>query len=495
MKIYDIAIIGAGVIGASVARELSKYDLSTLLIEGENDVSMGSSKANSAIVHGGYAESHSKVKGRVCYQGRVQFDRLNKELNFGFRENGSLVIAFDEEDLPKLKELKENGELNGLKDLSILTHDEIVAMEPNINPEVKYALYCKGAGICSPYEYVIALTENAIENGVELKLNSKVIGIKEIQENDKRYFEIENEKGEKVYSYFIVNSAGLGGAEVAKLLGDTSFEIYPRSGEYMLLKRGYGELVKQVVFQMPSKLGKGILVTPTYHTNLLIGPDALNENAVDLNTHVERLSKIFKQALHSIPSLDINQFIRSFAGVRAVSSTDDFIIKVSDANPRFILATGIQSPGLTSSPAIAQEVVELLKNQGVKLNKKKDFNPNRKGIICDPNEKIWAQGKDIKKYVDLPKGDPERFVCRCEQVKESTIEDALNRNIEVTTVDGIKRRTRAGMGLCQGNFCRTRVFEYLKEKVGEKADINTDVEDKHISRVSKADLVKSIKEN
>ena len=490
MKIFDVAIIGAGVIGSSIARELSKYEVSTVLIEAENDVAMVSSKANSAIVHGGYAEAHEKVKGRMCYKGRREFARLDSELHFGYKENGSFVIAFEEENLPELKKLKANGELNGLRDLSILTRDEIIKMEPNINPEVKYALYCKGAGICSPYEYVIALVENAMDNGVELKLNSKVTEIID----KKEYFEIKTQ-GETILAKFIVDAAGLGGAEVANMIGDRSFEIYPRSGEYMLMQRGYGELVKQVVFQMPSKLGKGILVTPTFHNNLLIGPDALNENAVDLDTHVERLGKIFKLACHSIPSLDINKFIRSFSGVRAVSSTDDFIIKVSDANERFILATGIQSPGLTSSPAIAREVVSILGKQGVELKENKKFNPNRKPIIPDPAKKIWAQGKEIKEHVDLPKGDPERFVCRCEQVKEKTIKEALDRKIPFTTVDGIKRRTRAGMGMCQGGFCRTRVFEYLKEKVGERADIKTDIEKKELHRVTKPEIVNYIKAN
>ncbi len=492
MKVFDVAIIGAGVIGASIARELSKYQLSTILIEAENDVSMGSSKANSAIIHGGYAESHSKVKGRFCYKGRVQFSKLDKELNFGYKENGSFVIAFEEENLPKLEELKANGELNGLTDLSILTKDEIIKLEPNINPEVKYALYCKGAGICSPYEFVIALTENAIHNGVELKLNTEVTSIKEI---DSKYFEITSKDENKIYARYIVNAAGLHGAKVANMLGDKSFEIYPRSGEYMVFKRGYGELVKQVIFQMPSKLGKGILVTPTYHNNLLIGPDALNEPVVDLNTHVERLAKIFKLALNSIPSLDVNNFIRSFSGVRAVSSTDDFIIRASEVNPRFIFATGIQSPGLTSSPAIAQEVVCLLKENGLELKENKNFDPYRKPIIPDPSKKVWAEGIEIKKHVDLPKGDPDRFVCRCEQVSESTINEALNRNIPITSVDAIKRRTRAGMGLCQGTFCRSRVFEYLKDKVQDRADINTDIQDKHLSRVSKSELLNYMKNN
>ncbi|WP_410207341.1 NAD(P)/FAD-dependent oxidoreductase [Fusobacterium sp.] len=491
MKIFDVAIIGAGVIGSSIARELSKYEVSTVLIEAENDVSMVSSKANSAIIHGGYAEAHEKIKGRMCYKGRKEFGHLNSELHFGYRENGSFVIAFEEENLPDLEKLKANGEKNGLEDLSILTKDEIIKMEPNINPEVKYALYCKGAGICSPYEYVIALVENAIKNGVELKLNSRVTDILDTRE----YFEIITDKNEKIYAKFIVDAAGLEGAKVANMIGDSSFEIYPRSGEYMIFQRGYGEMVKQVVFQMPSKLGKGILVTPTFHNNLLIGPDALNENTVDLNTHVERLARIFNLACNSIPALDINRFIRSFSGVRAVSSTDDFIIKVSDANPRFILATGIQSPGLTSSPAIAKEVVSILGKQGVELKENKKFDPQRKPIIPDPDKKVWLEGKEIKEHVDLPKGNPERFVCRCEQVKEETINEALNRNIPFTTVDGVKRRTRAGMGLCQGGFCKTRVFEYLKEKVKDKADIDTDVERKNLKRVSKPEIIKYLKEN
>ncbi|MFR2404039.1 MAG: NAD(P)/FAD-dependent oxidoreductase [Eubacterium callanderi] len=312
---YDVVIIGAGIIGTSIARELSRYDLKIALLEKENDVSMGSTKANSAIVHGGYAEAHAKLKGRVCYQGRRQFEKLNEELNFGFAPIGSLVLAFEEEQKKGLEDLLENGRLNGLPDLEILDHDAIMEIEPNVNPEVKYALYCKGAGVCSPYEMAIALAENAVANGVELYLETPVKAI----EQTKTGFDVIAGDDQVFNTRYVVNAAGLYSDKIAAMVGLNDFQILPRSGEYLLMVRGSGSAINQVLFQMPTKMGKGILVTPTYHGNLLIGPDAVNEESVDRDTHAERLLKIFKEATLTTDKLNIKQFIRSFTGVRAVA--------------------------------------------------------------------------------------------------------------------------------------------------------------------------------
>lgn len=481
---YDIAIIGGGIIGTSIARALSRYQLSVALFEKENDVSMGATKANSAIVHGGFAEAHAKLKGRLCYQGRQEFDRLNEELNFGFDKIGSLVLAFDEEQHETLKKIYENGLANGLDDLEIIDHDAIMALEPNVNPDVKYALYCKGAGVCSPYEMAIAMAENAISNGVELFLNTEITAI----DQTKEYFECVDSSGTTHTAKFVINAGGLNSDKISKMVGVDYFTITPRTGEYILMVRGSGALVNTVLFQMPTKMGKGILVTPTYHGNLLIGPDAVNENTEDKSTHAERLLRIFNEAKHTTSQLNIKQFIRSFTGVRSVSSTDDFIIEATEVKG-FINCAGIQSPGLTSSPAIAKMVVKLLEKEGCPLVEDPQFNPYRKPII---QKKELLPLKEIQHLIDIP-SNPKKIICRCEQVTEETILDAMNRGIPVTTIDGIKRRTRAGMGWCQGTFCRPRVSEILSRELHRDIDADFDIEHSGINRIGKNEIIDYIK--
>lgn len=465
---YDITILGAGVVGCAIARRLARYDLSILVIEAENDVAMGATKANSAIVHGGYAESHNKVKGRMCYQGRKQFAQLDSELHFGFDPIGSLVLAFDEADLPKLEALLENGRLNGLPDLSILNHEQILEMEPNVNPDVKYALYCEGAGVCSPYEMAIALMENAIHNGARLRLNERV----EKVNYEKDHYVIKTDQ-QSYESRLVVNACGL-----------HSGDFYPdgqvtgRSGEYLLFARGTGSVINHVLFQMPTKMGKGILVTPTYHGNLLVGPDAVNVD--DKQTTVDRLLNIYAQALTTTTQIDPKKFIRSFAGIRAVSDTDDFVLE--DHNG-FIHCVGIQSPGLTSSPAIADWVCEQVAKH-LTLTEKVDYNPNRRPII---ERKQLLPASQIQDRLEIDGED--QIICRCEQVDKKTILDALSREIEVKTIDGIKRRTRAGMGFCQGSFCRKRVQKVMEEYWHEAIDPGFDIEHSGINRVEKKDFL------
>lgn len=487
---FDVVIIGAGIIGTSIARELSKYKVKTAVLEAQDDVAMGATKANSAIVHGGYAESHSKLKGRLCYQGRKKYEQLDKELNFGFDPIGSLVLAYDEDQKAELEKLLENGKLNGLDDIEIIEHDQIVAMEPNVNPDVKYALYCKGAGVCSPYEMAIAMMENAIHNGAKLFLNSPVEAINKTEDG----FQVVTSDERVFPAKYVINCAGVQSAMVSALAGDDSFTITPRSGEYLLMVRGSGSLVNNVLFQMPSKMGKGILVTPTYHGNLLLGPDAINENFADRDTHKERLLNIYEQALHTTSKLNIKQFIRSFTGVRAVSSTDDFIIEESPKVKGFINCAGIQSPGLTSSPAIADMVVhDILPKAGLELVQNPDFDPYRAPIIKRKTQMVPL--KEAMEYVELPLSDPNCFVCRCEQVSRAQIDDCMHRGIPVTTIDGVKRRTRAGMGWCQGTFCRARVAAVMTENLGYEVNPGFDIEHSGVNRVGKEEIVKYIEEH
>lgn len=477
---YDVIIIGGGIIGTSIARELSKYNNKILLLEKDMDVSMGATKANSAIVHGGYAESHYTLKGRLCYEGRKQFKKLNEELNFGFRETGSLVLSFYD-NKETLERLMENGIKNGLDDLSIIGNKEIMEIEPNINPNVKWALYCKGAGICSPYEMAIAMAENAIQNGVELKLENKVLSI----EKKNELFIVKTNKDTYCGKY-VVNAAGLYSDKISKMVGVDDFKILPRSGEYLLFARGTGEAINTVLFQLPTKFGKGVLVTSTYYDNLLIGPDSSDDaEKDDTSTHIDRIAKIYNQALFIYDKIDPKKFIRSFTGIRARSSTDDFIIEETKVKG-FINVAGIQSPGLTSSPAIVNMVIRILEEAGLELIQNPNFNPYRKPII---EKKPLKNFSEIKNKINLPLGSKGRIVCRCEQVLEEEIVDALHRGIKIKTVDGVKRRTRATMGWCQGNFCKSRVIEIMEREYGEKIDPKFDIEHSGVSRVQKSDLL------
>lgn len=484
---YDVLIIGAGIEGTTLARRLSRYQLKIALIDKENDVAMGSTKANSAIVHGGYAEAHEKLKGRVCYQGRRQYAKLNEELGFGFRETGSLVITMDENDLPALRAIMENGEKNGLPDLSILGHDQIMALEPHVNPAVKYALYCKGAGLCSPYEMAVAMTENAMHNGVKLFLNSEVLGIDHVED----HFVVKT-TGLRFVSRFVVNAAGLFSDKIDQMVNEPTFSIYPRSGEYIIFDRGSGQDLNTVLFSMPTKMGKGILATSTYHGNLLIGPDAINETAgsMDRSTHVDRLYHIYKDALNTYSQIDPSRFIRSFCGLRAVSTTDDFVIGPTPVKG-FLNCAGIQSPGLTSAPGIADLLTEMLEDEGLELIPDESYDPYRRPII---ERKTEMKPTDyVFRHIDQPYDNPNKFICRCEQVTSGTVKDALTRGIKVTSVDGVKRRTRASMGACQGAFCRNRIRKMIDLTYGTAIDPRSDIQREGDNRVTRQEFVEYLK--
>lgn len=485
---YDVLIIGAGVTGASIARRLAKYKLKIAVLEKENDVSMGASKANSAIIHGGYAESNKELRGRLCYPGRIEFENLDKELNFGFLENGSLVIAFSDEEKISLDKLYKMGIENGLDDIKIIEQKELREIEPNISDNAISALYCKGAGVCSPYEYVIALMENAIDNGVDLFLESEVSFI----EKKDDYFLVKTKNNKSYQAKYVINASGLEGSKVSKLIAKTDFEIHPRSGEYLIMQKGTGQRLNTVVFQTPTPKSKGILVTRTFHNNLLLGPDAIDEDEIDAGTHLERLAIIYKESLKSVKDdvINIKEFIRSFTGLRPASSTGDFIIENTNVNG-FINAVGIQSPGITSSPAVAKMLEEILVDCGLELEEDPSYNPYRKPII---KYKDLEDFNKIKEKIDYEFKNPERIVCRCEQVTEKTIRDAINRSVPCLTVDAVKRRTRTGMGFCQGSFCKPRVIEVMEDELKRKLkSTETDIEHSGINRVIKKDIIEYLK--
>ena len=449
---YDICIIGAGVIGANIARELAKYKVKVCLIEKDEDVSCGASKANSGIVHGGYSDKPGSLKAELCVQGNRMYEQLNKELNFGYRETGSLVLAFRDEDITTLQKLYKYGIENGVGGLEIIGSEKARVMEPYLSKEVKSALYCADAGVTSPYEFVIALTENAIDNGVDLKLNTTVIGIEKIDD----YFKLTTNK-EEIQGRYVINAAGIYSDKIASMVGIEDFHITPRRGQYILLDKEQNYLARTVIFQVPTELGKGILVTTTYHGNLMIGPNAEDiGDKEDVGTNEEALHRIVDAARTSVPDINMIKSITSFAGNRPVADQKDWVIEESRVT-RFINLVGIDSPGLTASPAIALKVVKILKAAGLHLEGKHDFKSYRKPII---------KVKDESFVGDIKGATPEEhMICRCEKVTEAEIIDALRRGIPIQSIDAIKRRTRAGMGKCQGGFCSLRVKEVIAKEL------------------------------
>ena len=476
---YDVVIIGGGVIGGNIARELSKYKLKVCMLEKEDDVSCGCSKANSGIVHGGYADKPGTLKAKLCVKGNRMFEQLEKELNFGYRKTGSLVLAFSDEEKESLEKLYEYGIENNVEGLKIINGEEILKMEPHLNKDVKWALYCENAGVCSPYEFTIALIENAIKNGMELRLNEEVIGIEKVGD----IFKVKTNK-DTIEARYVINAAGVYSDKISNMVGEDYFHIIPRKGEYIIFNKDQAYLVDKVIFQVPTKKGKGILVTTTYHGNLLIGPDAEQvASKDDVSTTEESLRKIAEAARHSVSDFDMKKAITSFAGVRPTSSTKDFIVEETKVKG-FLNVTG-DSPGLTSSPAIAKMVIDILKDSGLKLDKNENFEPYRKPIVI-------KKGKDFKG--DINALDPEKhIICRCETVTEAEIVDALTREIKISSIDAIKRRTRAGMGMCQGAFCGPRVRKLIAETLNIKEE---DVKGRGpkssdiASRVSRMDIMK-----
>ena len=462
--------------------ELSRYRLNVLLVEKGIDVAMGATKANSAIVHGGYAEPHSTLKGQLCYEGRRAFAQLNSELNFGFQQTGSLVVTTEDDPAP-LEALLEQGEANGLRDLRIL--------EPELSLEVKWALLCEGAGVCSPYEMAIAMAENAVKNGVTLKLESEVMGVRPcdypVTGSDPLFY-IDTAQ-ESFQARYVINAAGVYADRVSQMAGVDDFSIWPRSGQYLLFARGSGKAIKHVIFGLPTNKGKGILLASTIYQNLLIGPDASDQtDREDTSTHVERMAAIFDQCKALYAGLDARQFLRSFTGIRARSSTGDFLIEETKV-PGFVHVAGIQSPGLTASPAIARMVEQILLNSGLALEPDPGFDPYRKPIIQQGELRPL---REIKPLLDLP-SSPEKVICRCEQVTEGQISDACQRGIPVKTIDGVKRRTRASMGWCQGTFCRPRIVEVMQRISDQPFDMRSDIEHSGVSRVEKSELLDFLK--
>lgn len=455
--VYDVIIIGAGVTGAFTARELSKFKLNVCLLDSGEDIVSGASKANSGIVHAGYDPKPGSLKARMNLRGCRLMQKVAEELDVPFKKTGSLVLAFNSEEYHKLIELMDRGLTNRVEGMSLLNGQQLRNVEPGVSDMAIAALFAASAGIICPYELTAGAIENAVGNGVVLKLGCEITGIS--------YMEglfVLTGGGQTLSCRYLVNAAGINADLISAMAGDNSFSIRPGKGEYMLFDKSQHGLVDKVIFQCPTARGKGVLVSPTVDGNLLAGPtsdDIPVRN--DTSTSGEGLEFVLQGAVKSVPGLDAGQVITSFAGLRARSTTDDFVIKVSDSNQRFINVSGIDSPGLTAAPAIGEYVAGLLEEQGLAMKRNVCFDPCRKGIVRFRD----LSGREMEKLIKNNPGYG-RLVCRCEKVTEAEVVECIRRPGGARSVDAVKRRTRAGMGRCQGGFCSSRILELLSRELG-----------------------------
>lgn len=447
---YDVLIVGCGVIGAATAFELSKYQLNVGILERENDVATGTTKANSAILHAGYDPAPGTLMARLNVRGSALARELCQKLEVPYRQCGSLVLAFAPEEVPTLEELLDRGRENGVPGLQLLSGEEARALEPNLSRDVVAALYAPSAAICSPWEFCLALAETAVKNGAALHLETALTGL----EREKDHWLVHTDRGD-LKARFIVNAAGVEADAVHDLAAPHSFDIRPSRGEYFLLDKSEGGRVGHVVFQCPKKEGKGVLVAPTVHGNLIVGPNAEPAGRHDLATTAAGLEFVRDTARKSVPSIDFSQSIRNFAGIRAhARDREDFILEL--AAPGFVDLAGICSPGLSAAPAIGAYAAKLLAEGGLALNPKDHFVCARhrtrfKALTPEQRQALVAQNPTFG-----------RVICRCETVTEGEILEAIHASpIPPRSVDGVKRRVGAGLGRCQGGFCAPRVVDIL----------------------------------
>ncbi len=471
VKSADVVVIGGGIVGTAILRELSKYDLKCVLVEKEPDVALGTTKANSAILHAGFDAPTGSLKAITNVRGNKLYHELEKELDLDIKWTGSLVAATTDEEMETLQELMKRGHANGVEGLQILSKEEVLEQEPNLTT-VKGALWAPSAGVCWPFGAAIAFAECAVQNGAEVIRDCRVLGF--VKEEGK-IVGVETSKG-TIAAKYVVNAAGVYADEVAKLAGDDTFTITPRKGEYILFdKTACSSLVYGVVFPTPTKKSKGILVCTTTHGNTFIGPNANEmDSKEDLAVTAEGMNEIMTSARKLIPNLPMGAAITQFAGLRAVSSTGDFILGASDKVENLYNAAGMQSPGLTAAPAVGEMIAaEIARVSGAA--KKADF----KAAL--PKKKVFNHMTNTEKAEAISENNLfGRVICRCETITEGEIVEAINSPVGARTVDGVKRRTRAGMGRCQGGFCGPRVTQILARELNisipevlkERADSN-----------------------
>lgn len=453
---YDVVVIGGGVIGCAVARELSRFQLKTCVLERDEDVCSGTSKANSAIVHGGFDAEPGSLKARFNVEGNRMMGQLAEELDFDFKRNGSLVLCFAEEDRPALQKLYDKGIANGVEGMSIISGDEVRSLEPNVEDTVVAALQVPSGGIVCPFGLTIALAENACENGVEFRFFTEVQNIGKTEDG----YVLETSKGQ-ITAKYVVNAAGVYADKFHNMVSEKKIHITARKGDYCLLDKEAGGIVTRTIFQLPTKMGKGVLVTPTVHGNLLTGPTAADvEDKEKTATTAEDLDSLMGRASLSVKDIPFRQVITSFAGLRAHEDGDDFIIGEAEDAKGFFDAAGIESPGLSSAPAIGVYLAELIAEKAG-AGKKAGWNGKRKGIV---RPELLSK----EERAELIRQNPSygTIICRCEGVSEGEIVDAITRTLGAKSLDGVKRRVRQGMGRCQAGFCTPRTMEILSRELG-----------------------------
>lgn len=453
----DVIVIGGGVVGCSVARELSRYTADILVLERGNDVSVGTSKANSGIVHGGYDAKPGTLKARYNVAGNAMFDRLSAELDFPFRRNGSMVLCFDDNDIGKLEALQAQGVQNGVQGMYIVRGDAVRAMEPHVSEQAVAALVIPSGGIVSPYEMTIAYAENAATNGVKFRFGSQVVALTKVDGG----IEVRCADGYIDVARYVVNAAGVYADEINNMISSARLHITARKGDYELMDKTCGYLADHTLFQLPTVMGKGVLVTPTCHGNILVGPTATDVvDKDDVATTADELADAFNRALLTVPTLSRRNIITQFSGLRAHPDGDDFVIGEAPDVAGLYNIVGIESPGLSSAPAIATHVAEEIAAK-LHLAHNDKFVATRKGI---PHFATMTDAERDKLIAANPLYG--KVVCRCETVTEGEIVEAIRRVPGAVDLDGVKRRTRAGMGRCQAGFCTPRVMELLARELG-----------------------------
>ncbi len=453
---YDVSVIGGGVIGGLILRELSRTNLNVCLLEREEDVCMGQSRANSGIVHAGYDAAVGSLKAKFNVLGNKMMESVTQELGVKYRNNGSLVVAFSDEEMQTLADLKARGEQNGVEKLEIISKEKLRQLEPNISENAVGALYAPTGGIVCPYELTIAAIGNAMDNGAALICDFEVCGI----EKQADAFVLRASDGREIQSKAVINCAGLASGKIASLVGDNIL-VSGRRGQYILLDRESGDFVNHTLFFTPTKKGKGILVSQTVDNNIILGPTAEEIEDGNVETTADGLASVIEKAGEMCKNVPLYNTITSFAGTRAYCDRHDFIIEESKTSPGVIHCAGIESPGLTSAPAIAEYVVGELLCKILPFEKKTNFNPYRKPDYFFKNLSMEEKNEIIKKDKSYGK-----IVCRCEQITEGEILRAIRENPPAKNIDAVKRRTRAGMGRCQGGFCQPYVAELIAKELG-----------------------------
>ena len=451
----DVIIIGAGVSGCAVARELSRYELDICVLEKESDVCEGTSKANSGIVHGGFDAKPGTLKAKLNVLGNQMMDEMAEKLDFPFRRNGAMVVCQSKEEMAVLEELMERGKKNGVEGMEMLSRSQALLLEPNLADTVYAAIHIPSSGIVCPFEMNLAYAENAVQNGVQFHLETEVKQIEKMENG----FRVLTDKG-MFETRFLINAAGVYADIFHNMVSREKIHITPRRGEYCLLDKNAGNLVERTIFQIPTPKGKGVLVTPTVHGNLLIGPTAADiTDKEGTETTSDGLEEVMKKCTKSVKNIPKRQIITSFAGLRAHEDDGDFIIReVKDAKG-FIDVAGIESPGLSSVPAIGVYVRDIMAGL-TELCEKKEFCEHRKRIT-----RISELSREEQNGLIQENPAYGQIVCRCEGVTMGEILDAIHRPLGATTLDGIKRRTRAGMGRCQAGFCTPKNMELLAEEL------------------------------